>query len=54
MSILIYAFIVFLVAALLCWGISTAPILDSRFKWVLQAIVIVISALVILQKAGIA
>lgn len=52
MSILILAFIVLLVAALVCWLIQTAPIMDARFKWVLQALVILISILIILSRAG--
>ena len=48
MSILITAFIVLLVVALVCWLISTAPIIDARFKWALQAIAVVIAILLTL------
>ena len=51
MSILIFAFIVILVLALACWLIQSAPMLDARFKWALQAIAVVMAILVILQRA---
>lgn len=53
MSLLIFAFVVVLILALVCWLIQTAPMLDQRFKWVLQAIAVVITILVIAQKAGV-
>lgn len=52
MSLLIFAFIVILVLALACWLISTAPVLDARFKWTLQAIAVVLAILLILNKSG--
>lgn len=52
MSILVLAFIVLLVVALVCWLISTAPMIDARFKWVLQALAVAIGILVILQRSG--
>ena len=53
MSILIFAFVVLLIAALVCWVISTAPIIDAKFKWALQAIVVLIAVLVLLQRSGV-
>jgi len=53
MSILIFAFVVILILALLCWLIQSAPMLDARFKWVLQAIAVVIAILVIAERSGV-
>lgn len=53
MSLLIFAFIVILILALVCWLIQTAPMFDARFKWVLQAIAVVIAILVIAQRSGV-
>ena len=52
MSLLILAFIVVVVVALVCWLISTAPVMDARFKWILQALAVLIGILVILQRSG--
>lgn len=52
MTLLIFAFIVLLVTALVCYLINSAPIIDSRFKWCLEAIAVVIAILVIVQRAG--
>jgi hypothetical protein len=52
MSLLIVCFVVLLVVGLVCWLISTAPVLDARIKWALQAIAVLIGVLVILQRSG--
>ena len=52
MSILIFAFIVLVVLALVCWIINSAPMIDARFKWALQAIAILMGVIVIVQRAG--
>jgi len=54
MNILILAFIVLIVAALVCWLIQSAPMISPNFKWALQAIAILIAVLVILHRAGLA
>ena len=54
MSILIFAFVVILITALVCWIINTAPIISPNFKWALQAIAVIIAVLVIVQRSGIA
>lgn len=52
MALLILAFVVLLVVGLVCWLISTAPILNPQIKWALQAIAVIIGILVILQRSG--
>lgn len=52
MSLLIFAFIVILVLALVCWLIQSAPVIDARFKWVLQALAVVLAILFILSRTG--
>ena len=48
MSILI--FVVILILALACWLIQSAPVVDARFKWALQAIAVVLAIVVILER----
>jgi len=52
MSILIFAFLVILVVALIVWAIDRAPFGDARLKWLLEAIVVVLAAILIAQRAG--
>ncbi len=52
MSLLIFAFIVIIVLALVCWLIQSAPFADARLKWIMQAIAVLMAILVICQRAG--
>ena len=52
MSILIFAFIVIILLALVCWLIQSAPFADGRLKWIMQAIAVVIAILLICQRTG--
>lgn len=51
MSILIFAVIVLIVAALIAWGVQKLP-LPSPFGQIIQALILIIAALVIAQRAG--
>ena len=51
MSILIFALIVLVVAALLAWAVQKLP-LPSPFGTIIQVLILVIAAVVIAQRAG--
>ena len=51
MSILIFAVIVLVVAALIAWAVSRLP-LPSPFGSIIQALILIIAAVVIAQRAG--
>ena len=51
MSILVFALIVLIVAALIAWAVQKLP-LPSPFNQIIQAIILVIAAVVIAQRAG--
>lgn len=51
MSILIFALIVLVVAALLAWAAQKLP-LPSPFGTIIQVLILVIAAVVIAQRAG--
>lgn len=53
MSLLIFALVVLVILAMVCWLIQTAPMLDGRLKWVIQAIAVIIAILAIAQRAGV-
>ena len=53
MSLLIFALVIILVLALALYAIDLIP-LDTRLKRIVQAIAVVIAALVILSRAGLA
>lgn len=51
MSILIFAVIVLIVAALIAWAVQKLP-LPSPFPMIIQALILIIAAVVIAQRAG--
>jgi len=51
MSILIFALIVLIVAALIAWAVQKLP-LPSPFGTIIQAIILIVAALAIAQRAG--
>ncbi|MCR5878507.1 hypothetical protein [Phenylobacterium sp. J367] len=51
MSILVFAVIVIVVAALIAWAVQKLP-LPSPFGTILQALILIIAAVVIAQRAG--
>lgn len=51
MSILIFAIIVLVVAALIAWGVQKLP-LPSPFGQIIQALILIVAALIIAQRAG--
>lgn len=53
MSLLIFALVVLVILALVCWLIQTAPMFDARLKWVIQVIAVIIAILAIAQRAGV-
>ena len=52
MSILVFALIVLIVAALLAWAVQKLP-LPAPFGTIIQALILVIAAVVIAQRAGV-
>lgn len=52
MSLLIFAFIVIVILALVVWLIQSAPMFDQNIRWILQALAVVAAILAILMKAG--
>ena len=52
MSILIFAVIVLIVAALIAWAVQKLP-LPSPFGTIIQALILIIAAIAIAQRAGI-
>jgi cation transporter-like permease len=51
MSILVFAVIVLVVAGLIAWAVQRLP-LPSPFNQIIQALVLIIAAVVIAQRAG--
>ena len=51
MTILIFALIVLIVAALVAWAVQKLP-LPSPFGTIIQALILIIAAVVIAQRAG--
>lgn len=54
MSLLIFALIVLLVLALIIWAIDMLPVGDGRVRNLIKVVAVIIAALVILQRSGIA
>ncbi|HEY9218915.1 MAG TPA: hypothetical protein VIO94_12750 [Phenylobacterium sp.] len=52
MSILVFALLVLVVAALIVWAVQKLP-LPSPFNQIIQAIVLIIAAVAIAHRAGI-
>ena len=52
MSLLIFCVVVLIVAALIVWAVQKLP-LPSPFNPIIQALVLIIAALVIANKAGV-
>ena len=51
MSILVFAIIVLVVAALIAWGVQKLP-LPAPFGSIIQALILIVAAIVIAQRAG--
>ena len=51
MSILVFAVLVLIVAALIAWAVQSLP-LPSPFGRIIQALILIIAAVVIAQRAG--
>lgn len=51
MDILIFAVIVLIVAALIAWAVQKLP-LPAPFGTIIQALILIIAAIVIAQRAG--
>ncbi|WP_269714698.1 hypothetical protein [Caulobacter sp. NIBR2454] len=51
MSLLVFAVIVLVVAALIAWAVQKLP-LPSPFNQIIQALILIIAAVVIAQRAG--
>lgn len=51
MSILVFAVIVLIVAALIAWAVQKLP-LPAPFGTIIQALILIIAAVVIAQRAG--
>ena len=51
MSILVFAVIVLIVAALIAWAVQKLP-LPSPFGTIIQALILIIAAEIIAQRAG--
>lgn len=52
MSILIFVIIVLIVAALVCWAVSRLP-LPAPYNPIIQALILIVAALVIANRAGV-
>ena len=52
MSILIFAIIVLIVAALIAWAVQKLP-LPSPFGQIIQALILIVAAVAIAQRAGV-
>ncbi len=52
MSILIFAIIVLIVAALVAWAVQKLP-LPSPFGQIIQALILIVAAVTIAQRAGV-
>jgi len=53
MSILVFALVVLIVVALLCWAVDQIPGFGSPFNPLVKVVVILIGVLLICQRAGI-
>jgi NhaP-type Na+/H+ or K+/H+ antiporter len=51
MSILVFAVLVLIVAALIAWAVQKLP-LPSPFGTIIQALILIIAAVAIAQRAG--
>lgn len=51
MDILIFAILVLIVAALIAWAVQKLP-LPSPFGQIIQALILIVAAIVIAQRAG--
>jgi cation transporter-like permease len=51
MSILVFAIIVLIVAALIAWAVQKLP-LPAPFGTIIQALILIVAAVVIAQRAG--
>ena len=51
MSILIFAIVVLVVAALIAWAVQKLP-LPAPFGTIIQALILIVAAVVIAQRAG--
>jgi F0F1-type ATP synthase assembly protein I len=51
MSILIFALIVLIVAALIAWAVQKLP-LPAPFGMIIQALILIVAAVVIARQAG--
>jgi hypothetical protein len=52
MSILLFAIVVLIVASLIAWAVQKLP-LPSPFGQIIQALILIVAAVVIAQRAGI-
>ncbi len=52
MSLLIFILIVLVVLALAIWLVNSAPMFDGNVKWAIQAILVIIGIVAIIQRAG--
>ena len=52
MSILVFAVVVLIVAALIAWAVQKLP-LPSPFGMIIQALILIIAAVTIAQRAGV-
>ena len=52
MSILVFAVVVLIVAALIAWAVQKLP-LPSPFGLIIQALILIIAAVTIAQRAGV-
>lgn len=51
MSLLVFAVIVLVIAALIAWAVQRLP-LPSPFNGIIQALILIIAAVLIAQRAG--
>jgi cation transporter-like permease len=51
MSILVFAIVVLVVAALIAWAVQKLP-LPSPFGQIIQALILIVAAVVIAKRAG--
>ena len=52
MSILVFAVVVLIVAALIAWAVQKLP-LPSPFGMIIQALILIIAAVTIAKRAGV-
>lgn len=51
MSVLLLCLIVLIVCAMACWAVTMLPV-QSPFKGLIQAVIVLIGVVVIIQRAG--